>query len=67
MEEQAGMHDMEEMMNQVAHELLEGIEKKDAKMVMDALTALVLHIQDQDQEQDSHMPEMPWNQQAKCH
>jgi hypothetical protein len=52
-------HDMDEMMNQVAQELLEGIEKKDHKMVMDALTALVLHIQDQDQEQDSQMEQMP--------
>lgn len=53
-------HDMDEMMNQVAQELLEGIEKKDHKMVMDALTALVLHIQDQDQEQDSQMEPMSW-------
>lgn len=43
---------MDELMDQVAAELLEGIEKKDKKMVMDALQALVLHIQDNDQEQD---------------
>lgn len=51
--------DMDEMMNQVAQELLEGIEKKDHKMVMDALTALVLHIQDEDKEQDMRDMEMP--------
>lgn len=58
MEKHDEMQDMDQMMDQVAHELMEGIEKKDSKMVMDALTALVLHIQDADQDQDSEMMEM---------
>lgn len=45
--------DQEMLMDQVASELLEGIEKKDKKMVMDAIKALVLHIQDEDEKQDS--------------
>lgn len=60
-------HDMDEMMDQVAQELLEGIEKKDHKMVMDALTALVFHIQDADQEQDTELMEMKWRALPKCH
>jgi hypothetical protein len=45
--------DQDELMDSVAGELLEGLEKKDKQMVMDALTALVLHIGDMDKAQDS--------------
>src|SRR5271170_3732870 len=41
------------LMDSVAGELLEGLEKKDKQMVLDALTALVLHIQDMDKDQDT--------------
>ena len=43
---------MDDMLDAVASELLQAIEKKDKKMLADALTALVLHIQDEDREQD---------------
>lgn len=43
---------MEELLNEVASELMEAIEKKDKKLLIDALTALVLHIQDMDKQQD---------------
>lgn len=42
----------DDLMDQVASELLEAIEKKNPKMLRDALTALVLHIQDEDKQQD---------------
>lgn len=45
--------DMNELMDQVASELLEGIEKKDKQMVRDALKALILHCMDEDEAQDS--------------
>jgi hypothetical protein len=43
---------MEEMMDEVAKELMSAIEKKDHKMLREALEALVLHIQDEDEKQD---------------
>lgn len=46
--------DSDQLMDSVAQELLEGLEKKDKQMVLDALTALVLHIQDMDKEQDEN-------------
>lgn len=42
----------DQLMDSVAGELMEGLEKKDRQMVLDALTALVLHIQDMDEDQD---------------
>ncbi len=54
---------MDELMDQVAAEMLEAIEKKDKKMLLDALQALVLHIGDADQEQDQ-MPPMDEEKQA---
>jgi len=48
------------MLDAVADELLQAIEKKDKKLLCDALTALVLHIKDQDEEQAMQpAPEMP--------
>jgi hypothetical protein len=46
------MNDENDLLDFVASEFLEGIEKKDKSMVIDALRALVLHIQDEDSEQD---------------
>lgn len=45
------------LMDQVADEFLQAIEKKDKGLLRDALKALVLHIQDEDQEQDEGMTE----------
>lgn len=42
----------DELMGHVADELLEAFEKKDRELLMDALRALVLQIQDEDREQD---------------
>jgi hypothetical protein len=44
--------DDESLLNSVASELLDAIEKKNIKGLRDALKALVLHIQDEDKEQD---------------
>jgi len=44
--------DMDDMMSQCADEMLQAIEHKDKKMLMDALEALVLHIQSEDVKQD---------------
>lgn len=46
------MNETDEILDAVADELLQAIEKKDKKMLLDALQALVLHIQDMDAEQD---------------
>lgn len=43
---------MDEMLDGIASELLTAIEQKDKKMLVDALTALCLHIEDEDREQD---------------
>lgn len=52
--------DMDSMLDSVAQEMLQAIEKKDHKMLLEALTALVLHIKDQDEAQDQEpMPEEP--------
>lgn len=50
--------DMHEMMMEVAKELCEGVKTDNHEMVMQALEALVLHIQDKDEEQDSQMEPM---------
>lgn len=52
------MNDTNEMMDQVAQELLTAIEHKDHKALREALEALVLHICDEDnqQPQDSEQP-----------
>ena len=42
----------ESIINGVAQELLDGIESKDHNKMIDALTALILYIQKEDQEQD---------------
>jgi hypothetical protein len=49
------MEDSHELLDMVAQELFEAIEKKDSRAFRDALEALVLHIQDQDEEQDKQM------------
>lgn len=46
------MNDDKELLDQVAAEFMKAIETKDKAMMVDALTALVLNIQDQDKEQD---------------
>ncbi len=45
----------EELMDQVAGEFLQAIESKDKKALCEALEALVLYIQDEDQKQDEQM------------
>jgi hypothetical protein len=50
-----GASDKDMMLDSVAEELLHGLETKDKQMVLDALTALVLHIQDEDAEQDNEI------------
>lgn len=45
--------DDSELLDSAAAEFLEAFEKKDKQMLLDALTALVLHICDEDQEQDA--------------
>lgn len=49
-DEDHGMDD--EIMDKVADEFLHAIETKDKKLMRDALSALVLHIQDEDKKQD---------------
>lgn len=46
-----------DLMDQVADELLQAIETKNKTMLRDALKALVLHIQDEDAEQDQESAE----------
>lgn len=46
-------HEM--LMDAVAQEFMDGMEKKDHKMVLEALKALVFHIQDMDEAQDAEM------------
>lgn len=46
------MNEMDGMLDQVAEEFLKAVETKDKKMMLEALEALVLHIQDMDEEQD---------------
>lgn len=46
------MDDTQEMLSQVWDELFHSFEVKDKKLGMEALSALVLHIQDADQAQD---------------
>lgn len=46
------VEDDAQIMDMVVDELMEAFEKKDKALLMDALRALVLHIQDEDQEQD---------------
>jgi hypothetical protein len=41
-----------DLMDQVVDELFQAIEKKDKALLREALKALVLHIQDEDAEQD---------------
>ena len=48
----ADRNSMDDVMSQVWDELLQAIETKDKALGMDALTALVLHIQDEDAKQD---------------
>lgn len=43
------------MLEQCADEMLQAIESKDKSMLLDALSALVAHIQMQDQTQDQEM------------
>lgn len=52
MEDMPEQDDKDQMLDDVASELCDGIERRDHKMVRDAIKALVLHIQDEDQEQD---------------
>lgn len=49
--------DQEAMLDAVADELLQAIEHKDKKMLRESLQALILHIQDEDQEQDQMEPQ----------
>lgn len=43
----------DELIDQVVDELMQGFETKDKGMIKEALRAFVLHIQDEDQEQDA--------------
>jgi len=43
---------MDELLSQVVDELMEAFEKKDKQLLMDALKALILHIQEEDKETD---------------
>lgn len=53
----AEMSDEDSMLDQVADELLQAIETKDKSMLLDALHALVLGIQQEDEKQDSEIEE----------
>lgn len=46
--------DKKEMLEMVCKEMMDAIERKDHEMLLEALQALVLHIQDEDREQDMH-------------
>lgn len=52
MAEGGDVDDMDQMLDQVAGELLDAIEKKDKHALMEALEALVLHISDKDEQSD---------------
>jgi len=43
---------MDDIMDHVADEFLQAIERKDKRLLREALSALVLHIQDEDKKQD---------------
>lgn len=43
----------DDLMDQVADELLTAFQTKDKKMLIEALRALILHIEDEDENQDS--------------
>jgi hypothetical protein len=45
--------DDSQLMDQVCDEFMQAFEKKDKGLLMEALKALVLHIQDEDKEQDA--------------
>ena len=47
------MDDDKDLLSQVADEFIQAIEKKDHGMMIDALKALIMHIQQEDQEPDS--------------
>lgn len=47
------MDDDQDLLSHVADEFLQAIEKKDHRMMIDALKALLLHIEQEDSEQDS--------------
>lgn len=49
------MDEDQELMSHVVDELMQAFEKKDKGLLMDALKALVLYIQDEDKEQDEEM------------
>lgn len=42
----------DDLMDSVAQEMLDAVEKKDHKLFIEALEALVRHIQDMDEESD---------------
>lgn len=42
----------DDLMSQVCDELMQAFEKKDKSLLMEALKALIFHIQDEDQKQD---------------
>lgn len=44
--------DDKELMQQVVSEFMEAFEKKDKALLLEALTALIHHIQDLDEQQD---------------
>ncbi len=46
-----------DMLDAVAQDILAAIERKDAKLLKEALSGLCQHIAEQDQEQDQPMPE----------
>ena len=52
MAEGGEVDDDTELMDHVVDELMEAFEKKDKGLLMEALRALILHIQDEDQKQD---------------
>ena len=47
------MDDQSMLLEHVAAEFMEAIEKKDKGLLVEALTALVLYIKDEDEKQDS--------------
>lgn len=55
--DRGAMNDDQEMLSQVWDELFQSFDTKNKKLGMEALTALVLHIQEEDHEQDQE--EMP--------
>lgn len=53
MEEQ----DTDDLISMVADEMLEAIDKKDANLLVEAIKALIIHIQQEDLEQDAAQEE----------